>query len=651
MKRILPIAILFIFLCQLAHSQYLHREGKYIVDGEGQLFQIRSMGLGGWMLQEGYMLGTGGFAGTQHEIRALMEAAMGQERTDEFYDAWLANHCTKTDIDSLAAWGFNAVRPALHYNLFTLPIEDEPVPGQDTWLETGFRMVDELLEWCKAREMYVILDLHAAPGGQGKNADISDYDASKPSLWESEENKRKTVALWRKLAERYANEKYIGGYDLINETNWSFTGTHPNGCDSSNEPLRELMVRITQAIREVDQNHLIFIEGNCWANNMTGMFPPWDDNLAYSFHKYWNGTDKNTISEFLGWREQYNVPIWMGESGENANQWFYETIRMLELQQVGWSWWPMKKIGSVVGPLTAIRTPEYSQLLDIWRNGGTPDPEFCYQTLMQITENLMIENCTYQPDVIDAMFRQQTDDTGIPYKKHEIPGVIAAPDFDMGRHGVAYFDKDFINSTGNAGGAAWNQGHSYRNDGVDIEPCADESSFGNGYNVGWLESGEWMGYTVEVYETAAYRVTFRVAGTSAAGKFHLEVNGKNITGTVSAKATTGNQSWTDVSVDQVMLEKGRQTIRFVVEQGGFNLNYMQFADPEPTGSVPGKATNGYASPTGTAIYLAVNKNFDQSVEPDAQDFRLKVNGFLEDLDELTYDTDDSGKLVLGLKKN
>ena len=68
--------------------------------------------------------------------------------------------------------------------------------------------------------MYVILDLHAAPGGQGKNADISDYDDTKPSLWESDENKRKTVALWTKIAERYKDNEWIGGYDLINETNW-----------------------------------------------------------------------------------------------------------------------------------------------------------------------------------------------------------------------------------------------------------------------------------------------------------------------------------------------------------------------------------------------------------------------------------------------
>lgn len=92
-------------------------------------------------------------------------------------------------------------------------------------------MTDELLQWCKDNKMYLILDLHAAPGGQGNDANISDNDKSKPSLWESEENQKKTIALWKKLAQRYKDEAYIGGYDLINEPNINFTGSNPNGTD------------------------------------------------------------------------------------------------------------------------------------------------------------------------------------------------------------------------------------------------------------------------------------------------------------------------------------------------------------------------------------------------------------------------------------
>lgn len=567
------LLLMLLSLSKITKAQYLHSSGKYIVDGDNREFIMRSMGLGGWMLQEGYMLGTGSFAPTQYEIRALMEASMGKVRTDDFYKAWLANHCTKTDIDSLAAWGFNAVRPALHYNLFTLPIEEEPVAGQDTWLESGFQMVDSLIGWCKAHDMYVILDMHATPGGQGKNASISDYNPDKPSLWESKENERKLVALWQKLAKQYANEKYVGGYDLINETNWSFTGTNPNGCDSRNEPLRDLMIRLTKAIREVDQNHMIFVEGNCWANNWDDLLPPWDDNMAYSFHKYWNKTDKESIENFLEYRDQYNVPLWMGESGENSNQWFYETIHMLEEQKIGWSWWPLKKIGSIVGPLTAVQTPEYTQLLKEWENGETPDPDSCYETLMQIADNLKIKNCVYHPDVIDAMFRQQTEATTVPFKKLVVPGIIPAADFDMGRYDAAYHDVDYKNDKGRG---RWNRGHQYRNDGVDIEISKDSSELSRGYNVAWIEDGEWMIYTVDVEESGNYQITFRIAESEGDGQFHLEINGDNLTGTIATKNTGGNQNWKDVIVKNIALEKGQQKMKFYTEKGGFNLNYFQF---------------------------------------------------------------------------
>ncbi|MGQ8337383.1 carbohydrate-binding protein [Sunxiuqinia sp. A32] len=638
--------LVFVLLNHTAFSQYLHQQGKYIVDGDNNEFISRSMGLGGWMLQEGYMLETAGFAGTQHEIRSLIEESIGKDRTDEFYDAWLANHCTKKDIDSLASWGFNAVRPALHYNLFTLPVEEELTPGNDTWLLEGFKMLDDLVSWCAENEMYVFIDLHGAPGGQGKNADISDYDPSKPSLWESAENKRKTIALWRKIAQRYANNKWVGGYDLINETNWGFDSDN-SGCGGSNEPLYYLMVDITNAIREVDQNHLIIIEGNCWANNMDGLFPPWDDNMAYSFHKYWSGTDVGSIQGYLDLRDEYNVPMWMGESGENSNQWFYETIQMLESQKIGWSWWPMKKISSVVGPLTVVKTDDYQQLLNTWSQGVTPESNFCYNTLMEITENLMIENCDYHPDVIDAMFRQQTENTSKPFKNITLPGTLHMVDFDMGRHDVAYHDNDIMNTKGN-GGATWNNGWIYRNDGVDIEKCQDQSTKSNGFNVGWLEANEWMQYTVNVAQTGSYSLTFRISSQYGQGRFRLEADGKNITGTVSSISTSGWQNWKDVTVENIALYQGENKLKFYVEKAGFNLNYIHFERTGDVSQVPFNILNSFSSESGEQVYLAVNKHFNQANELNVSDFSILVNEENRTIAALNFDTQDSSKLVLTL---
>jgi aryl-phospho-beta-D-glucosidase BglC (GH1 family) len=270
------------------------------------------MGLGGWMVQEGYMLQTAGFANPQHEIRATIQDLIGEASTEEFYDAWLANHVRKADIDSLKSWGFNSVRLPMHFNLFTLPIEDEPVAGEQTWLEKGFVLTDSVISWCAQNEMHVILDLHAAPGGQGRDAAISDYDATKPSLWESQANRDKGVALWGRLAERYADEQWVAGYDLLNEPNWELPG---------NVLLREFYVDCTNAIRLTDQRHIIFIEGNWWANDFTGLTPPWDDQIVYSPHKYWSTNDEATMQWVIDLRNTYDVPLYLGETGENSNVW------------------------------------------------------------------------------------------------------------------------------------------------------------------------------------------------------------------------------------------------------------------------------------------------------------------------------------------
>ena len=103
-------------------AQYrLSTSGPSIVNESGEEVLLRGMGLGGWMVQEGYMLQTAGFANPQHEIRAKITQLIGEQATQEFYDAWLQNHVTQADIDAMKSWGFNSVRLPMHYNLFTLP--------------------------------------------------------------------------------------------------------------------------------------------------------------------------------------------------------------------------------------------------------------------------------------------------------------------------------------------------------------------------------------------------------------------------------------------------------------------------------------------------------------------------------------------------
>src|SRR5579859_2390369 len=220
-RRLLICLSLCCFFGDSFTQGFLKAKGQLIVTDKGEKVILRGIGLGGWMLQEGYMLKLGK-VGPQYRIREKLAELVGPEKTAAFYNQWLANDIRKIDIDSMAAWGFNSVRLPMHYALYTLPIDKEPAAGKDTWLEKGFVLTDSLLSWCKADHIYLILDMHAAPGGQGNDLPIADRDPSKPSLWESPANREKMIALWRKLAERYAGESWIGGYDIINEPNWGF---------------------------------------------------------------------------------------------------------------------------------------------------------------------------------------------------------------------------------------------------------------------------------------------------------------------------------------------------------------------------------------------------------------------------------------------
>ncbi|TLX26487.1 carbohydrate-binding protein [Chryseobacterium indologenes] len=572
-KTILFSALL---LSQFGTSQLLKTDGQRIINDKGENVQLRGLGLGGWMLQEGYMLKTADFAGPQYKIKEKIAEFIGEDGMQEFYKAYLKNGVTKQDIDFLAKAGFNSIRLPMHYNLYTLPIEKEPVKGKDTWLEEGFTMTDDLLRWCKDNKIYLILDLHAAPGGQGNDANISDNDKTKPSLWESAENQRKTVALWKKLADRYKNEPWIGGYDIINEPNINFTGKNPNGTDEmSNAPLWKLQKDITTAIREVDQKHIIFIEGNGWGNNYNGLIPIWDKNMAFSFHKYWNYNDDQTIQFALDLREKHNMPIWLGETGENSNVWFTELIQLLDKHNIGYAFWPMKKIDNIAGITNVKTTPEYEKLLEYWKNGGEkPSKDSAKKALMQIAENYRLNNTEVKNDVIDAMFRQTNESATRPFKNHSAPGRIFASEYDLGRMGSAYLDKDFINLwvSDPAKRSEWNSGQQMRNDGVDIYLCSDKIT--NQYYVGKTEAGEWMQYTIRSNAEKNYRVEIRYSSIKPA-KIRLEDTAGKILAVVPLQATGKNENWATAVVQNIRLKKGENKLRVHFEDDGVNLNYFE----------------------------------------------------------------------------
>jgi endoglucanase len=559
---------------------FLKADGKRIINEKGENVLLRGIGLGGWMLQEGYMLHINVEA-QQHRIRQRIEKLLSKEQAQAFYDIWLANHTSKTDIDSLHAWGFNSVRLPMHYNLYTLPVEQEPVAGENTWLPAGFALTDSLIAWCKVNSMYVIFDLHAAPGGQGNDLNISDRDPLKPSLWQSKANRKKTIAFWHKLAERYAGEPTVAGYDILNEPNWGFEDTlqDRNGLrEQKNIPLKQLMMDITHAIREVDKKHIIIIEGNGWGNNYNGILGPWDDNMVLSFHKYWNNNDQHSIQYILNDRDKYNMPVWIGETGENSNTWFTEAIHLFETNDIGWCWWPLKKLGNN-NPLQIKSNPDYDALVDYW-NGKTdkPPPTInVYNGLMELAISTKSENNIVHRDVIDAMIRQPFSNETKPFKANNISSgtIVLAVDYDLGMNGMAYYDKDTANyriSTGKE--SAGNLGRVYRNDGVDIYKGSGHPET---YFVGHIEDEEWLQYTVNILEAGKYQLIIRGASDNSNGIVSLYDDTYPLAQKIKVISTGSGENWKTIAQINTELNKGIHHLRVFADKGGFNFESISFS--------------------------------------------------------------------------
>lgn len=549
-------------------TAFVHADGQNMVDANGDLALMRGMGLGGWLVPEGYMLHTVSHSPTT--IRNDIIDVVGEAGAAEFYTAYHENYVTREDIHELAEWGFDHVRMPFHYNMFS--------PYRGVWSEWGFEVTDSLIAWCSEVNMHVVLDMHCAPGAQN-GGPISDSDGT-ARLWLADSNKAHTVEIWAAIAERYVDEPWVGGYDLLNEP------VLHQGVTA--QEFRSLYVSIRNAIRAVDDNHIIFIEGNWYATDFTGLTPPFDLNMAYSFHKYWSTNDQSSIQSYLNMRGAHNVPLWMGETGENSNMWFHEAVQLFEQHNIGWCWWTTKKFETITSPYSATLPDNWDLLRNYW-DGSGPQPNAlqAQSILMEFAENLKTEHCRFSPGVVASWFSPDFSTQNRPFKNHVIPGIIQTADYDIGAQGVAYFDEVYEtvhwdNYT------AWNNGHQYRNDGVDLQ--IEDSGIPN---VGWATQGEWMKYTFTAEYGGIYDLSMEFASTSYSGDVRLYLDNEVLTTFTSTPVTGSWTSYESVLMEGLDIPIGEHELKIQILNSGANLRGMEFT-LDSAYSVP-------VSPTGFSL--------------------------------------------------
>ena len=551
------IFILFTLLITTVNAQYLHVVGKEVFGNDGKKIILKGMGLGGWLVPEGYMLGTWG---SPTSIRNRIVDLIGEDSTKVFYEKFEKNYVAEKDITQLAEWGFNSVRLPFHYKTLS--------PSYRSYNEEGFAVIDSVIDWCARNEIYLILDMHVAPGSQSGDENADGDEGAK--LWDSKENQDWAVDIWGEIAKRYATERWIGGYDLLNEP-VLFNG---------GRQVRDLQRQMRNRIRKYDLNHTLFVNGNMWSRAFEGLGPALDENMIWAFHYYswmvFNRVNQNTIQYLINFRNLTNRPLWLGEAGENSNEWFMEVTNLMEKNDIGWAWWNYKKIGTITGPVSSPSDSVYQEITRYWNgDGGRPSNETAQLGLNNMVENLKLENCEIKKGVIASLLDDNYGTKNLPFKDLFIPGKIDIVDYDLGANGLAYFDFDYIDNRPNGGGLkTWNNGWAYRNDGVDIQVSSDTKI--SKYHVSHTESGEFLKYTINVLKDDVYDFSIISSAESAEASVALYNNqNQAIISEKKLPVTQDYDLWVETVLGEAELKKGVNEIRLSIIRGGANLKILK----------------------------------------------------------------------------
>jgi endoglucanase len=378
---------------------YYTTRGRDIVDRKtGEKVILRGFGLGCWLLPEGYMWGIRKLD-RPRQFEAAIEDLIGKEAAAGFWRKYRENFVTESDIREMKSWGVNSVRVALLASMLQPPGEQ---PGRPPfrYSEEGFGFLDSLVAWCGRHRVGVIWDMHGAPGAQNAE-NISDSDGQARLWTEREIYWPRCKDLWFRIADRYRGRECIIGYDLLNEPLLRRYHDVPESL------LRSLYIELTDTIRTVDADGIIFVEGDDWAQNFDALEPiDWDRHLVAAFHSYPPTADARQLRRWDALREKYNIPLWHGETGEQGPPYAWNSLAtsFLESAGVGWSWWTHKKFDSESQPWSCRRTGGFLSILDYWSGRGErPSKEKAREWLFDQALKTNSRTCEFLPDMVQSL--------------------------------------------------------------------------------------------------------------------------------------------------------------------------------------------------------------------------------------------------------
>lgn len=381
-------------------ESFIRIDGTNLIKPDGDVLFIKGTNLGNWLNPEGYMLRFNK-ANSAGRINQMFCELVGPDFTADFWKQFKDNYITREDINFIASTGSNTVRLPFHYKLFT----DEDYMGL-TAGQDGFSRIDSLISWCRDAGLYLILDMHDAPGGQtGDNIDDS---YGYPWLFESEASQKLFCDIWKRIAEYYKNEPVILGYELINEP----IAPYFDNMEELNACLEPIHKKAVAAIRSVDKNHIILLGGAQWNGNFKPFTDTrYDDKIMYTCHRYGGEPTKEAIQAIIDFRDKSGLPMYMGEIGHNSNEWMAEFCKIMEDNNIGWTFWPYKKMDG--SSFVAVKAPlnwdsivafseaprsSYKEIRDV-----RPNQKMSRKTMMDLVESCKFKNNVIQDSYIRAL--------------------------------------------------------------------------------------------------------------------------------------------------------------------------------------------------------------------------------------------------------
>ena len=363
-----------------ADSRLVRTEGRNFIAPDGSVLNIKGISLGNWLMPEGYMFKFE-VSKAPRQIYGAFDRLLGPEKATAFWKEYRERYIAEDDIRFIKSVGFNTVRIPLHYALF---MTDDGVIQGDGW-----RLLDRALGWVREAGLYAIVDLHAAPGGQtGINHDDG---PGYPLMFYVPRHREMTVKLWGAIAKRYAGNPVILGYDLLNEPIAPY-----HDVATLNPRLEPFYKEATAAVRAVDPGRVIILAGGQWSSSFDMFGPPFTDNLAYTYHSFWASTKRDSIQRHLNFSARYNVPLFLGETGELTDQWNEGFRKLHELHGVGWSFWTYKNLDTPSTIVSIPRPEGWNEIVAFadFRTPTKPSDELIVRAMTQYLDNMRLPNAT-----------------------------------------------------------------------------------------------------------------------------------------------------------------------------------------------------------------------------------------------------------------